>query len=430
MNRSEPLLLFSLLLVTVLIASLFLGFTWLGLATGLAAGSLVYSVLSMRRLRAISAWLQKDISSEPPESKGEWGELLDGLYRLRKGYLRQTELLEQHITHLQNSFASLDDAVVLLNSADEIDWCNDAAGGLLGLSYPQDQGQQLMNLLRDPMFVTYYEEGEYGRPLSMMSPQSDSMELELLITWFGTGNRMLFVRDVSDVRRLERTRSDFVANVSHELRTPLTVISGYIETMLGKGTDWQPALEQMAQQAHRMEALLADLTQLNKLESVPQKSQDDVLDIRSMISMIFDEISVRKPDQKLKLKIKTDAGLLGSHAELYSAFSNLIHNASKYSPDDGKISISWSLDATGASLAVNDSGIGIEAQHLPRLTERFYRADHARHSSTGGTGLGLAIVKHVLLRHQAALEIDSTPGMGSTFICHFPEQRLVRKASD
>lgn len=402
-----------------------MGTSFVSFLVGIAFAALGYSLSSIYRLRKVFSWLRQSGDSDPPESFGEWGELLDELHRLRRNYLARSSKLEQRIVHLQNSFASLDDAVVLLNKADEIDWINQSASRLLGLQ-ESDQGQTLQNLLRQPDFLEYFEEGEYDKPLSLISPVSDTTELELLITRFGEANRMLFVRDVSDVRRLERTRTDFMANVSHELRTPLTVISGYLETMLDTDSDWQPALQQMQGQARRMEDLLKDLMQLNKLESVPEKKQHDVIELGSIIRTIFDEISVHKAQQKLELKLKTDAQLLGSHQELYGAFANLIHNASKYTPEDGTIIVAWQLEASGASLSVADTGIGIEAQHLGRLTERFYRADPSRHANTGGTGLGLAIVKHVLLRHQAGLSIESTPNVGSRFICHFPEDRVVR----
>ena len=430
MRKTELTLLFYALLAGLLLGGILSGFTSIGLLSGLAIASIAYALSCIVRLRKVFAWLRQDEEGEPPESIGEWGELLDELHRLRRGYAKRQSSLEDRIDNLQNSFASLDDAVVLLSNSDEIDWCNESADRLLGLLPQQDRGQVLQNLLRSPDFLSYFENGEYDKPLSMMSPVSDATELECHITHFGKGNRMLFVRDVTGVRRLEQTRTDFIANVSHELRTPLTVITGYLETMVDSDTEWQPALAQMSDQAKRMEDLLADLMQLNRLESVPEKAQHDELDLRSIVSMIFDETSVHKPQQKLELKVKTDARLLGSQQELYSAFANLIHNASKYTAGDGNIGVTWQLEASGASLSVSDTGAGIEAQHLSRLTERFYRADPSRHSLTGGTGLGLAIVKHVLLRHQADLSIESIPNKGSSFVCHFPEERIVRPEVD
>ena len=392
----------------------------------MALGAGGYAVSCIIRLRRVYHWLKFDTVSEPPDSAGEYGDVLDELHRMRTSSIRQAEHAEQRIVHLQNSFASLDEAVILLNDDGEIDWSNQAAERLFGLQFPEDHGRALVTLIRAPEFLSYFDDGDYERPLSIAAPMLKVGHLEVSITRFGAGNRMVFVRDVTEVKRLEQIRTDFIANVSHELRTPLTVISGYLEAMQESETEWKAALQQMSRQADRMESLLTDLTQLNKLESVVERSQHDVIDIKTMIGMMFDGVSVQRPEQKLEINQKTDAQLLGNREELYSAFSNLINNASKYSDENGKIVVTWKLDATGASLTVSDDGVGVEAQHLPRLTERFYRADPGRHRSTGGTGLGLAIVKHVLLRHQAALKIESTPGQGSTFTCLFPEERVVR----
>ncbi len=418
-----------LLLCTAVLWLVF-GVSWQVTFAGLASGAGGYAVSCIVRLRRVYRWLKHDTDSEPPDSFGEYGDVLDELHRMRTTSLYQAERAEQRIVHLQNSFASLDEAVILLNAAGEIDWSNQAAKRLFGLQFPDDQGRALATLIRAPEFLSYFDDGDYEQPLSLAAPMSKVGQLEVSITWFGAGNRMVFVRDVTEVRRLEQIRTDFIANVSHELRTPLTVISGYLETMQDSESEWHAALQQMGSQAERMESLLTDLTQLNKLESVVERSQHDVLDIKTMIGMMFDGVSVQRPEQKLEIKQKTDAQLLGNREELYSAFSNLINNASKYSGEHGKIVVTWKLDATGASLTVSDDGVGIEAHHLPRLTERFYRADPGRHRSTGGTGLGLAIVKHVLLRHQAALKIESKPGQGSTFTCLFPEDRVVRPASE
>ncbi len=418
------------MLLCTALAWLLFGVSWQTTFAGTSIGALAYSISCIVRLRRVYQWLKHDTDAEPPSSVGEYGDVLDELHRMRSISIRQAEQAELRIMHLQNSFASLEEAVILLNSAGEIDWSNKAAERLFGLRFPDDQSRALATLIRAPEFLQYFDEGDYERPLSIAAPMSEIGQLEVSITWFGANNRMVFARDVTEVRRLEQVRTDFIANVSHELRTPLTVISGYLETMQDSDSEWQAALQQMSSQADRMESLLTDLTQLNKLESHIERSQHDVIDVKAMIVTLFDGVSVQKPEQKLEIKAKTNAQLLGNHEELYSAFSNLINNASKYTADNGKLRVTWKLDATGASLAVSDSGVGIEAQHIPRLTERFYRADPGRHRSTGGTGLGLAIVKHVLLRHQAALKIESTPGQGSTFTCLFPEERIIRPPSD
>jgi two-component system phosphate regulon sensor histidine kinase PhoR len=416
-------LLLSLLLLGGLVGCL-LG----GLPLGLFVAAVTFGLWAMVQTRKLLRWVREDYDIEPPESYGTWGEVLDGIYRLQKLQASERQRLRDEAQHLKDSLASIDDAAIILNAQHEIDWFNTAAERLLGLRYPGDIGQVLVNLLRDPAFISYFEGGDYREVLQIASPIDDEIKLECHTTLFGEGNHMVFVRNVTEMKRLEQMRTDFIANVSHELRTPLTVINGYLEAMLDTGSEWQAAYEQMHGQAQRMERLLTDLTQLTRLESVPEKWQQSQLAVRSLIGSMFDEISLKKPGQKLEMRIEDNVELLGNYDEIYSAFSNLINNASKYSPDDAKISVLWHAKGDGARLVVRDTGLGIEPQHISRLTERFYRTDASRDSQTGGTGLGLAIVKHVLLRHQAGLQIKSEPGKGSEFICEFPPEHIVRRS--
>ena len=258
------------------------------------------------------------------------------------------------------------------------------------------------------------------------------MRIQLLITRYGNNEHLMLVRDVTRIHQLEQMRKDFIANVSHELRTPLTVIFGYLETLLDNVEEvnprWVRALQQMHQQGGRMQTLLNDLLLLAKLEATDYPSDNHPLDIRTLLETITEdaqELSGGK-NQQISLDLESDVHLKGSETEVRSAFSNLIFNAVKYTPAEGKIRVRWWSDERGAHLSVQDSGIGIEPKHLPRLTERFYRVDSSRASNTGGTGLGLAIVKHVLLRHRGSLEINSVPGKGSVFTCHFPPVQLAQ----
>ena len=428
MKKAEASVLLALAALGLLIGAFF---SHVGL--GLAIALLLFSLWSLLRVRKVVRWLEKEraatVTSDPPEMMGELGELLDYLYHSRRRFKDDFSALERRVLHFQSSFASLDDATVLLNSSEDIDWCNSAAHKLLGLRFPEDQRQRITNLIRAPEFIRYFDAGDYASPLALVSPIADDIELEFHISYFGSGNRILFVRNITEMRRLERTRTDFIANASHELRTPLTVIKGYIEAMQDPDSEWSAALLQMQDHAGRMESLLTDLTELTRLESMSENAErqdeDEVIAIAEMVGILLDEVGVQRPGQKLEQRIKTDVQLIGKPREIYSALSNLINNASKYSAEDGHIVVKWEREGVGACLTVKDNGVGIAPQHIDRLTERFYRADVSRNSQTGGTGLGLAIVKHILLRHQSQLTIRSTVAKGSQFKCHFPPERVV-----
>ena len=286
--------------------------------------------------------------------------------------------------------------------------------------------------MRHPRFKEYFEQENYLEPLEIPSPISDRLRIQLHITRYGNNEHLMLVRDVTRIHQLEQMRKDFVANVSHELRTPLTVIAGYLETLLDNVEEvnprWVRALTQMQQQGVRMQTLLNDLLLLAKLEATDYPSDNQPVAIDSLLQSIKGDAQALSGQRNQRITLDAEPGvrLKGSEAELRSAFSNLVFNAVKYTQDEGQIRIRWWADAQGAHLSVQDSGIGIDAKHLPRLTERFYRVDSSRNSNTGGTGLGLAIVKHVLLRHRARLEISSVLGHGSTFTCHFPPPQVTR----
>ncbi len=411
----------------------------LGALTGeyawvLACGLAIHLAWTLSQLLRLHKWLREHKTDEPPpDGYGLWGEVFDSIYHLQRRNQKARGRLQAVIDRVQESTTALKDAVVMLDSQGNLEWWNRAAETLLGLKTPQDSGQQLANLVRDPRFKDYFERGNYAEALEIPAPTNDRRRLQFHITRYGNREHLLLVRDVTRLYQLEQMRKDFVANVSHELRTPLTVIAGYLETLLDNveavNPRWLRALQQMQQQGARMQTLLNDLLLLAKLESTDYPSDNQPLAIDLLLLSIKNDAQALSGDQQHRISLEADPHLKlkGSEAELRSAFSNLVFNAVKYTPAGGDIRIRWWGDEQGAHLAVSDTGMGIETRHLPRLTERFYRVDSSRASNTGGTGLGLAIVKHVLLRHRGNLEISSVPGKGSTFTCHFAAAQVVQR---
>ncbi|MCE5361721.1 phosphate regulon sensor histidine kinase PhoR [Pseudomonas anguilliseptica] len=411
----------------------------LGLITGEYAWALVLGLAGylgwhLQQLLRLHKWLRTRQGDEaPPDGYGLWGEVFDSIYHLQRRDQKVRGRLQAVIDRVQESTAALKDAVIMLDRDGNLEWWNIAAEKLLGLKTPQDSGQQISNLVRDPRFIEYFENHNYNEPLELPSPVSDRLRLQFHITQYGNREHLMLVRDITRLYQLEQMRKDFVANVSHELRTPLTVISGYLETLLDNVEDvnprWLRALQQMQQQGGRMQNLLNDLLLLAKLEATDYPSDNQPVAVDLLLLSIKNDAQALSGERHHRISLEADPHLKlkGSETELRSAFSNLVFNAVKYTPDEGNIQIRWWSDEQGAHLSVQDSGLGIEAKHLPRLTERFYRVDSSRASNTGGTGLGLAIVKHVLLRHRARLEIVSSLGKGSTFTCHFPTQQVVRR---
>ena len=411
----------------------------LGLATGEYAWTLLLGLAGylgwhLQQLLRLHKWLRTRQGDEaPPDGYGLWGEVFDSIYHLQRRDQKVRGRLQAVIDRVQESTAALKDAVIMLDRDGNLEWWNIAAEKLLGLKTPQDSGQQITNLVRDPRFIEYFENHSYNEPLELPSPVSDRVRLQFHITQYGNREHLMLVRDITRLHQLEQMRKDFVANVSHELRTPLTVIAGYLETLLDNVEDvnprWLRALQQMQQQGGRMQNLLNDLLLLAKLEATDYPADNQPVAVDLLLLSIKNDAQALSGERQHRISLEADSRLKlkGSEAELRSAFSNLVFNAVKYTPDEGEIHIRWWGDEQGAHLSVQDTGLGIDAKHLPRLTERFYRVDSSRASNTGGTGLGLAIVKHVLLRHRARLDIASTIGKGSVFTCNFPTQQVVRR---
>lgn len=389
----------------------------LGLATGLSLVLFVWSY----QLSLVQRWLDKP-EDEPPESHGLWGLILDNIHlfqrRSREAQLRLASALD----YLQDSLASMRDAAIIVDSRGAIAWSNASAQHLLGIRFPEDRGQLLLNLIRMPQFVEYYEAASYTTPLRIL-PNAESDDcLQVEISRFGEGDRLLFVRDITETFRLEQIRRDFVTNVSHELRTPLTVIKGYVDTLIDlepfNSGPFRRPLEQITEQSDRMESLLKDLLWLGKIESAEKQIKTEVVDVPKMLDELAAQLSTAWPERDLILNADSTIHVVGDDIELHSAFSNLMINALKYS-ESGPVTVRWQLENSKPVFSVSDCGPGIAQEHITRLTERFYRVDRSRAQKTGGTGLGLAIVKHVANSHQAELRIASRIGEGSTFSLWF-----------
>lgn len=413
------------ILIILAVCSL-IGFFSDNYALWLLIGCAIYIVMMLWQMRRLNQWLLRQEIDHPPETSGIWGEIFDNIYQLQRNQRVEKENLQAVIKRIQEISSALKDGLVILDARGNLDFWNPAAHRMLALN-TKDQGQSVINFIRHPKFVSYFEEGNFQEPLELPSPRFPSKHLQFQITPFGKQERLIVVRDVTQLHNLEKMRQDFIANVSHELRTPLTVINGYVETLADNNNtpSWDKPLQQMLQQAKRMSLLINDLLVLSKLETTEAGHNHKPINIEQLLAIVKSEAEVLSKDKKQQLTLVCNNTtkplmLLGNEKELHSAFSNLVTNAIKYTPKDGKVSVLLWQDQKNFYVSVSDNGPGIENQHIPRLTERFYRVDASRNSSTGGTGLGLAIVKHVLMRHEAELKITSEVGKGSMFICVFP----------
>jgi len=390
----------------------------------------VYLTWHLHQLHKLQQWLTSRDTEDPPTSHGLWGSIFDDVYRLQRRHEKSKNKLKAMLKRVQDSTSALKDGVLMVDSHGNLEWWNQAANALLGLQDSKDIGQPISNLVRNPDFKAYFEKAKYDKPLEIQSPINHEAILELHITLFGRKDRLIVCRDISHLHQLEAMRQDFVANASHELRTPLTVISGYLETFIEYEDTlparWGRALRQMHEQSQRMQNLINDLLVLSRLETSHTPDQGHV-NVPNLLQALIADAKALSAEKQHEITLDCEeVDLLGTDSELSSAFGNLIFNAVKYTPENGKIQVKWWQDSTGLHLEVKDNGLGIDPKHIPRLTERFYRADPSRHSDTGGTGLGLAIVKHTLLRHDGHLYINSTLGKGSSFFCHFPISRKMQ----
>jgi two-component system phosphate regulon sensor histidine kinase PhoR len=372
-----------------------------------------------------------------PFSYGLWRPAITALRsRLDEDRDRIAEL-ETIAADLRATINTLPDAVITLDTAGRVTWVNPAATRLLGIAWPAAAGASLTTFIPDPLVREYLAMADFSQPLVWNAPLDRTRILSLTVISQdqAAGQRLLIARDITRQYHLDTAKRDFVANISHELRTPLTVISGLAE-QLGLDSREQPALQRpaqlMLQQVQRMNEMISDLLILARLESQQKAGPDEKVDVADMLATIIEEARALSGSDRhvIALEIESAAGLLGDNRELRAAFTNLVTNAVRHTPPRSEICVRWCSNSDGARLIVTDSGAGIAARHLPRLTERFYRVDPSRSRDTGGSGLGLAIVKHILDNHEAHLEISSKVGGGSTFSCHFPPQRVVHLAGE
>lgn len=389
----------------------------------------------IRNLSALYRWLSNPDVGNVPEGGGVWGNIFYQVLRLMKRQQRSESRLSFALQRFLLAGAALPEAVVLLDENDAIEWCNPRAAEYFGLDLRRDRGQAITYFVRHPQFVSYLAEINPSEPLNLrLSGNSGDYTLSIQLVPYGDRQRLLLGRDVTRWEKLETTRRDFVANVSHELRTPLTVVRGFLETL--EDMDHadpemtRRSLRLMSQQTLRMTRLVEDLLTLSRLESTQYMLKEEDVNVPDMVrALVQDALALSGDRHKVNVHIACDDWLKGNGEELRSAFGNLVSNAIRYTPEGGEIELRWEIRDGQAVFSVRDTGIGIEPQHIDRLTERFYRVDKSRSRETGGTGLGLAIVKHVLSRHQARLEIVSEPGRGSTFSVVFPDTRRLMPRS-
>ena len=405
---------------------------------GFFLGLLVMMVWQLRYLYRLIMWLEAGLRDEPPDLPGAWAKMVDRIYQLKQKHTQSQTQLRHALRRIRQSTSALQEGIVMLDAQGNLEWWNPSARQLLGLRRPHDLGMPIINLLRNPSFVRYFHQRHYAEPIELTSPLDRQHRLMFSIAEFGRSDRLLVVRDVTRIHQLEVMRQGFIGNVSHELKTPITIIQGYLETFLSQLGEQPPhlakAMYRMLLQTQRMSELVNDFLTLLKLETSDQANNLQSIDIGQMLVELrqgAQELCNRqKKQQDITIEIASPAWLIANEQEIFSAFSNLVYNAVKYTTETGTVYLRWWTDDVGGYFAVSDTGIGIAAHHLSRLTERFYRVDQSRARSSGGTGLGLAIVKHVLKRHHAHLKIQSTPGQGSVFTCHFPLQAIAKSQRD
>ncbi len=411
-------------------------FAWLGAWLG----AVVWLVLDAWRAQSLLKVLRNDGVGLPSRGAGLWGELAE---RIRKLLRDREKLAQQAEERLQEFLAAIQaspNGVVLLDEQGRIEWCNETAATQFGIDAERDLLQHLSNLVRDPAFVAYLASWNYSRDVVIDAPAKASQHrghpprLSVQVHPYAGNRRMLLTRDITSLEQAEAMRRDFVANVSHEIRTPLTVLAGFVETLQNLPLDAEERaryLNLMSQQSHRMETLVNDLLTLSRLEGSAAPPPNRWIRVRALFAQCEDEargLSSRLAPQhghRLTFDIEADTEIAGVATELQSAMSNLVSNAVRYTPGGGEVKVTWRLLPDGrGEYAVRDTGPGIADEHIPRLTERFYRIDRSRSRETGGTGLGLAIVKHIAQRHGAELRIESKVGEGSRFALVFPVTRL------
>ncbi|MEO5700042.1 MAG: phosphate regulon sensor histidine kinase PhoR [Casimicrobiaceae bacterium] len=432
----NPVVLVGLLAPAVVLASAALAWAFFGgiWAVGvLVAGNLIVIAYHLRNLVRVQRWAAGPTEAPVPDSGGPWSAPLAALHHRSRGRTAYQRGLAHTIERFRGAADAIPDGLVILDDLDRVRWANQRAAAHLGLDLDRDVGRPLANLVRQPVVVRYLETGDWNEPVIIDSQREPGTTLSVQVVPFGDEEKLLMSRDVTALEGVARMRRDFIANVSHELKTPLTVVRGFLETL--QDLEVAPRekaryLALMEQQTQSMQRLVDDLLTLSSLEG----QGGDLAASEFSMAPLIDELAAEGRAlsagvHEIVIEAGPAARVTASLDELRSAFANLVSNAVRYTPEGGRITLSWRVDDAGSGVfAVTDTGIGIDPDHIPRLTERFYRVDRGRSRATGGTGLGLAIVKHVLLRHQAELRISSEPGRGSTFAVWLPAARVARVA--
>ena len=398
-----------------------------------SAGLLLAGIYHVRNLHKLVSWLRTPVDDAPPMpcAVGMWDYIFADVNSRARSANRRQQRLSSALERFRETSQAMPHGLLFLSNTHTIEWVNRQGEQHFGLEQARDQGMPITNLVRQPDFVRYLQDGHYEAPLTLTIGRPLSRMLMVHVVPFSEDMRLLMSEDITQGERLQAMRRDFVANVSHEMRTPLTVVTGFLETVIDglddlEKDDIRHYLGLASEQAGRMQRLIQDLLTLSALEADEPIRHEEAVDVADLLEEVQQEAQVVSGGRHtIELDCSTHARLLGNAKELYSAFANLAINAVRYTPAGGHIRISWRQRGSVVEYAVKDDGIGIAPEHIPRLTERFYRVDRGRSRETGGTGLGLAIVKHVLSRHQGDLLIESEPATGSTFTACFPARRLV-----
>ncbi|HEY5633385.1 MAG TPA: phosphate regulon sensor histidine kinase PhoR [Burkholderiaceae bacterium] len=397
----------------------------------LAAFTALYAIAQTNFLARLHRWGGLPRSREIPISTGAWEMVLERIARFVKSEHDTRQELQAELAQLHAAVDQLPDGLTLLDKYDHIDWCNNAATELHGIF---GAGRPIHHFIRNPAFVAYLDSDDYARPPVLPLATRPGRLFELRLHRNDDGSKLLITRDLTELARVDAMRRDFVANVSHEIRTPVTVIGGFAETLLESDDDPKARREYLTmilRQSQTMQRLVQDLLTLSSLENAEAPPAQERVDMHALVGALVDEAqALSQGRHSIGMKLLAPRWVLGAASELESALRNLLTNAVRYTPAGGQISVDWRVRDGDGLLSVRDSGIGIPPEHLPRLTERFYRVDHGRSRETGGTGLGLAIVKHIVQRHGGKLAIDSRPGQGSTFTLRIPAGRMLAQADD
>ncbi|MBX9847741.1 MAG: phosphate regulon sensor histidine kinase PhoR, partial [Rhodocyclaceae bacterium] len=407
-----------------------------GVFVGAILGALIHSFIDVLKGHRFMNWLRHQHSGPAPRGAGYWGEVGYLVERTLRSLEEQVSHERMRLDHFLSAMEASPNGVMLLDENDQIVWCNSGAADHFGLDPQRDRLQAVTNLVRAPIFVAYMQAGVFDESVSFPGPGSRGT-VSVLIRTYGDGMKLILSQDITERERNDSMRRGFVANVSHEIRTPLTVLSGFIETMGSlqlTDVERRRVIELMAQQAQRMQHLVGDLLTLAQLEGSPRPASDKWVSVHQLLTQVHasaEALSAGRHTLVCSSSSMTETSgdsIAGAEQELHSAIANLVNNAIRYTPTGGSVRVTWSIRSDGlGEVEVRDTGIGIAREHLPRLTERFYRVDGSRSRDTGGTGLGLSIVKHVVQRHGGELEISSEPGHGSCFKLIFPAARVRSK---